>query len=1039
MSGDSETGRGAIAWMARNPVASNLLMYFFLIGGLVAFRYITQEVFPDLQEDTVTVSVSYPGASPEEVEQGIVLAVEEALNGMDGVDEIESVAREGSARITARLLEGYDYIKVYQDLKNEVDRITTFPEDAEEPVTTLDAHRRGVLTLALFGDARETTLRELGEQVRDALLQDANITQVDLDNVRPLEISIEIPQENLRRYNLTLQQVASALKSKSLDVPGGGVKTQGGEILVRVTERRNLGREFANTPILTGADGSELLLRDLATVIDGFEDTDQYSLYNGKPCVLIEIYRVGDQTPAQVAGAVEKRLAEIQRNLPEGTAIELLQSMADVYGQRAELLLKNGVYGLVLVLIMLGIFLELRLAFWVMMAIPVSFMGALLVMFFAGISINMMTMFAFILALGMVVDNAIVVGENVYHYKQKGVHILEAASLGAREVNMPVAFSILTNIVSFMPLAMMPGMMGRVMGLVPVVVVISFVVSWIQCMLILPSNLGHHRTWVRKGLNKWIHERQQSFSQGFRQWIESKYGPFIARCLGHRYFVVLAALALLTVTLAYVASGRMGFEMFPRVESDYAYGSVTLPYGAHIDKTRAIADRMLKAAERVIKECGRPELVKGIFTNVGRDGSHTAEMRVYLADPEIREKIMSTQEFTERWRDAIGEVAGIESLKMQSDRGGPGSGSALNIELRHRDVAQLEAAATDLARELGKFPRVTDIDDGVQRGKQQLDFNIKAESESLGLHAQDVARQLRSAYEGIEVVRQQRGRNEIKVKVRYPADERVSEYDIHNLLLRTPAGGEVPLRQAVDVQRGRAYTSITHRNGQRTMTVSADVRPRSAVGLVIGALDTETMPALLQRHPGIIYSYEGHQAEDRKSRESLAMMVPVTLLAIYALLAVPFRSYIQPLIIMTSIPFGIVGAVLGHLFMGYSFSMVGLIGIVALSGVVVNDALILVDFANRARTEQGLTARDAVAQAGIQRFRPIMLTTLTTFGGLAPMIFETSRQARFMIPMALSLGYGILFATLITLVLVPSLYLIVEDVRDYSIRRIRRG
>ena len=1025
---------GPIAWMAHNRVAANLLMMFFFVGGLAAFRFIKQEVFPDMQENIVTVSVSYPGASPEEVEQGIVLAVEEALSGQEGVDEIQSTASEGHAVIQATLLEGVDSIKVYQDLKNEVDRITTLPEDSEEPVTTLEQHRRGVMTLALFGEARETSLRQLGEQVRDALLEDPDITQVDLEGVRPLEISIEIPQENLRRYNLTLQQVANILKTKALDLPGGGVKTQGGEILVRVVERRDFGHEFADMPIITGPDGSEVRLRDIAAVIDGFEDTDQYGLYNRKPSVQLEVYRVGDQTPVQVGRAVERRLDMIRPGLPDGIEIAVMHSMASVYQQRVTLLLKNGAIGLVLVLLLLGVFLELRLAFWVMTGIPVSFLGALILMYFWGVSINMMTLFAFIMALGIVVDDAIVVGENVYHHYQEGMPFLRAAVHGAREVGTPVAFSILTNIVAFLPLAVLPGMMGRIMKMLPVVVVCTFVLSWIECLLILPCHLGHHRPRERTGFSKWLHERQQGFSLRFRQWVQTRYGPFLSRCLTHRYFVVMTACALLIVTLSYVASGRMGFEMFPRIESDYAYGSVVLPYGAHIERTRAAVDRMMDASQKVVDDCGCTQLVKGVIANIGRSGSHTADVRIYLADPEIREKIMSTQQFVERWREAIGEIPGIENMKLMSDRGGPGSGSALTVELRHRDVDALEKAAADLARELEHFPRVSDIDDGVQRGKQQMDFRIRPESESLGLHAADVARQIRNAYEGAEVLRQQRGRNEIKVKVRYTENERDSEDDIRNLILRTASGGEVPLEQAVTIQRGRAYTTITHRNGQRTMTVSADVRPRAQAGQVIEALDRETLPALLQRYPGLSYSYEGHQAENRKSGERLSMLIPVTLLAIYALLAVPFRSYIQPLIVMVSIPFGVVGAVAGHLIMGYNMSMMGLIGIVALSGVVINDALILVDFVNRARGN-GMPVKQAVVQAGIQRFRPIMLTTLTTFGGLAPMIFETSRQARFMIPMALSLGYGLLFATMITLVLVPSLYMAIEDIRSAFLKK----
>lgn len=1020
---------GPVAWMAQNSVAANLMMLVCIVGGFFAFTKIKQEVFPDVQEDTVTVMVPYPGASPEEVEQGIILAIEEAIRGIEGIDEVTSTAGEGAGSIRAELLEGADAMKAYQDIKSEVDRIRTLPEEAERPEVTLDVHRHEVLSVILFGEAREKTLRQLADQTRDRFLQSPHITQIDLAGVRPLEISIEVSQETLRRYNLTMEQIAAILRKKSVELPGGGIKTEGGEILVRVKERRDFGREFARTPIITRPDGSTVLLGDIAEIKDGFEDVDHYATYNGKPAVMLEIFRVGDQTPTEVAKAVNDMLKSVRPDLPHGIDIAVLDDRSKIYQQRAELLLKNGAMGLVLVMILLGCFLEIKLAFWVMMGIPISFMGSMILMYFSGLSINMVTMFAYIVSLGIVVDDAIVVGENIYHQRQDGKPFLDAAIDGTREVVSPVGFSILTNIVAFVPIFFMPGMMGKILGMLPVVVISTFLISWVECLFILPAHLGHSREHHRQGASKRFHDWQQKFSNGFRAWTRHTYGPFLGRCLSYRYIVVAVAVSLLVITIGYVKSGRMGFELFPTVESDYAYGYAVLPYGANINKTSEVAKRMQAAAERVIAKSGHPELVTGIFADIGDKGSHTAEMRVFMADPEIRDKIMGTQLFVNKWREELGEIPGVEYIRLQFDRGGPGSGSALTIEIQHRRVSILEEACAQLAGELSIFPKVLDIDDGFQTGKQQLDFKIKTAGESFGISAIDVARQVRYAYEGAEVLRQQRGRDEIKIKVRLPQRERVSEYDLDNMILRNAAGKEAPLRELVDIKRGRAYTSINRRNGQRVMTVTADVRPRSETDQIIAALDANNMPELMNRYPGLTYSYEGKQAENRKSMGSLGMMIPAVLLAIYAMLAIPFRSYIQPAIVMVSIPFGLVGAVAGHLIMGYSLSLIGIIGILALSGVVVNDALILVDFANRARTN-GISPKQAVQQAGIQRFRPILLTTLTTFGGLAPMIFETSRQARFLIPMALSLGYGLLFATLITLVLIPSLYLVTEDIKN---------
>jgi len=1019
---------GPIAWMARNSVAANLLMWFCLAGGMVAFLNITQEVFPDIERDTVTVRVPYPGASPEEVEQGIVLAVEEAIRTVVGIEEVTATANEGSATIRAQLLENADDMRVYQDIKSEVDRIRTIPEDAEEPRVTLDVRRRGVMSIVLYGQASESALRTLAEQVRDSFLADPDITQVDVYGVRPPEISIEVPQERLRSYNLTLQQVADILRLKSVELPGGGIKTEAGEILVRMKERRDYAREFARTPILTRPDGSTVLLEDIATVTDGFEDIDRFATYNGRPAALLEIFRVGRQTPIQVADAVHRQMKLIRPTLPEGMDLAIRRSMAKIYRERAGLLLRNGGLGLVLVLCLLGCFLELRLAFWVMMGIPISFLGSMILMNFIGLSINMVTLFAYIVALGIVVDDAIVVGENIYRYRQEGVPFLDAAVRGAREVAVPVGFSILTNIVAFMPIYLLPGIMGKILGMLPVVVVTAFLISWLECLMILPAHLGHAKERAPRGPLAGFTRWQRSFSERFRAWVHNRYGPFLGWCLGHRYLVISAAVAILIVTLGYVKSGRMGFQLFPTVESDFAYGYATLPYGVNIDRSEAVANRMLEAARKVVLGSGHPELVEGMFADIGDNGSHTAEIRVFLADAEIRDKIMSTQEFVDKWRKELGDVPGVKFIRLQSDRGGPGSGPPLTVELRHRNVSTLEKASTDLAQVLEEMPKIRDIDEGFQLGKEQLDFKVRPAGQSFGLQARNIARQVRNAYEGAEVLRQQRGRDEIKVKVRLPEEERVSEYDLNAMVLRNAAGAEAPLREMVDVTRGRAFTQINRRNGQRALTVTADVRPRKDVGQITAILDDDVMPKLMMKYPGLSYSYEGRQAEARKSFNRLFVFIPSVLLAIYALLAVPFRSYVQPLIVMVSIPFGIVGAVAGHLIMGYGLSMIGIIGILALSGVVVNDSLIMVDFVNRARST-GRPLKEAVVQAGMQRFRPIILTTFTTFGGLCPMIFETSRQARFLIPMALSLGYGILFATSITLILVPSLYMIIEDFR----------
>ncbi len=1018
--------KGPIAWMVKNPVAANLLMMLCLVGGFATFKGITQEVFPDMTADSVNISVSYPGGTPEEMEQSVCLVAEEAVRSLEGIDEVTSVAGEGSASIRAELLDGVDPIKVYQDIKSEIDRITTFPDGSERPVVSLAARRRESMALVMYGDTSELTLRNIAEQVRDRLLQSENITQVDLHGTRDLEISIEVSQEELRRHGLTHEALASSINSQSREISGGGIKTDSGETLLRMQERRDDGLEFARAPVLASEDGTALTLGDIATVLDGLEESDHFATYNGKPAIMIDIYRVGDQTPSQISAVVMDLMPQIQEQLPEGIGIEILKDRTDTFFQRAHMLLRNGAMGLVLVLIVLGLFLEMRLAFWVMMGIPISFLGSMLLMPATGLSINMITMFAFILSLGIVVDDAIVVGENIYHNLQNGMDPKEAAIKGAREVGTPVGFSILTNIVAFVPLMLMPGMMGRVLGMMPIVVISVFVISWVESLYILPAHLSHGRKREPRGVFGILHGFQQRFSHTFRNWVKTKYGPFLEFCLSHRYVVVAAAFSVLIFVGGYWASGRMGFSMFTTVESDYAKASATLPFGSPVEKTEAVAARLVKGAQNVLAESGHPELVEGIVAETGRAGANQAEVKVFLADPEIRDTIMSTDAFVQAWRAKVGDLPSVRFIRYASDEGGPGSGPALTVELRHQNIDTLEQAARALSTELGNYPLVQDVNDGVEEGKTQFDFTLKPEAISLGLSASDVGRQVRAAFEGTEVLRQQRGRNEVKVKVRLPKEERSRMHNFENFVLRTPDGGEVMLSDVVDVSVGKSYTTINRRNGMRTLTVIADVRPKSKAGEVMSKLDAQYFPQLLRQFPGLDYSYEGHTAEDRKSMGSMAVTIPMVLLAIYALLAIPFRSYTQPIIVMVSIPFGIIGAIIGHLLLGYNMTMMGIVGMLALSGVVVNDALVLITFANKRRAEHA-TAHDAVVSAGIQRFRPILLTTLTTFGGLMPMMLESSRQAKFLIPMAISLGFGILFATVIALILVPSLYMVVDD------------
>ena len=725
-------------------------------------------------------------------------------------------------------------------------------------------------------------------------------------------------------------------------------------------------------------------------------------------------------------------MKDIAEDLPPGVGYAINQDRSEIYRQRLDLLLRNGLLGLALVLLVLGLFLDFRLAFWVTLGIPTAFLGAFLVLPWFGVTINMISMFAFIVALGIVVDDAIVAGENIYRYREEGAGYVEAAILGARDVAGPIGFSIVSNIVAFLPLYFVPGYMGKIWSVIPLVVSAVFLISWVEALVILPSHLAHGGHGYRNPILGFLARGQQAFSRLFMRFVHKVYRPFLAASLRMRYLTVALMFTCLVLVAGYGFSGRLGFILMPKVESDRAEVTARLPFGSPPDRVEAVRDLLVESAQRVWDENGGEALATGVFARINE---HEVRGTVYLTDPETRP--ITTSEFTDRWRDATGTVLGVESLRFESDRGGPGRGPAVTVELSHRDIDVLDAASAALAEEVGEFAATKDVDDGYTPGKRQLDFGILPEGRSLGLTASMVARQVRDAFYGSEALRQQRGRNEIKMLVRLPDDERISEFDIEQLLIRTPAGTEVPLREIATVQPGRAYTTITRHNGRRTVTVTSDVVPVSETNRVLAALKADVLPRLADEYPGLAYSFEGRQAEMRDALESLTRGLLLALIVIYVLLAIPFRSYLQPLIVMIAIPFGIVGAIFGHLWMDYSLSIISLMGVVALSGVVVNDSLLMVDLANRLR-RQGMGAREAILQAGTQRFRPILLTTLTTFGGLAPMIFETSRQARFMIPMALSLGYGILFATGITLLLIPSLYVIVAEATEWP-QRLRDG
>ncbi|MEE4252685.1 MAG: efflux RND transporter permease subunit [Desulfuromusa sp.] len=1036
---------GAVKWMAMNHVAANLLMLVLVIGGFIMAPSIKEEVFPEVSLDRISVSVAYPGAGPEEVEEGIIIKVEESLTAVDGIKQLKATANEGFGTVMAEVYANENVDDVLQDIKSEVDRITTFPEDAEKPVISKLSNRREVISLVIYGDATERVLREQAERIRDELLELPNITQVDLGGVRPFEITIEIPEHTLQRYNLTLEQVAATIRAASLDLPGGTIKTTGGEILLRTKERRYWGPEYADITVLANPDGTQVKLGDIANVVDGFADSETYGRFDGKPAAMLKVFRIGEQKPTEISAQVISYVEENSANFPESLNLAIWNDTTEIFNSRMSLLQKNALLGLGLVVIILGLFLEIRLAGWVMLGIPISFFGTLFVMPWLGVSINMISLFAFILALGIIVDDAIVVGENIYEHRQRGKPYAQAAIDGALEVAVPVTFSILTTVAAFLPLIFVSGMMGKFIKVIPIIVITLLLMSLVESLLVLPAHLSSGKARpVKGGILGGIEKIRNLFSHGLQRFVNGPYQWFLQLNINYRYASLAFGIVAMIITIGVVKNGLIKFTFMPEVDGDRITVGIQMNQGVPIEETGRVADFILEKGMETIAEYdqGRAtgdSILRNVYTVVGGNiagggpggGSATtatniSNIAMFLTKSELRN--IPATEISTAWRNKVGEIPGLDSLTFRSSL--VRMGANIDVLIAHQDFAVLDQASERIRKLLGEYQGVSDIEDTFARGKREIKLKLKPAARTLGITEADLGRQVRAAFYGAEALRLQRGRNEIKVMVRYPDANRRELWNLETMRIRTPAGEEVPLLQAAEIIEGQGFSEINRTDRKRVINISATVdNKQSNAQEIITDLKQNLLPQLTADYPGLSWDMEGEEKERKESLGSMLGGFKLAMVAIFALLAIPFRSYSQPLLIMIAIPFGMIGAVLGHIIMGFNLSLLSMFGLVALSGVVVNDSLLLIDKANSFRRE-GMSPREAIIAAGTRRFRPIVLTSLTTFFGLSPMILETSVQAQFLVPMAISLGFGILFATGITLLLIPTLYIILEDIRS---------
>ena len=1038
--------KGLLGWFASNHVAANLLMFLIITGGLLTIATIKMEIFPEMTLDMVTVTVPYRGASPEDVEDGVVLRLEEAIAGLEGIKRLNSSAAEGMGLVTAEIAEYADSKRVLDDIKAEVDRITTFPEETEKAIIAEATNRFSVISVVLYGDASERTLKTLADEIRDDLTAFKNISLVDVMGVRPYEISIEISEETLRRYSLSFDEVSRAIRESSLDVPAGMVKTSGGEILVRTEGQKYVGAEFARIVVLTGNDGTQIRLGDIAQVKDAFEDVDLTSRFDGKRAAMIKVSRIGDQDALDVAETVKKYVRDKKESLPQGVSLGLWEDASLILKSRISLLRRNAFIGLVLVFLCLLLFLDIRLAFWTTMGIPISFLGAFWLLPVFDVSINMMSLFAFIMALGIVVDDAIVVGENIYNYLRDGMKPVEAAIKGVREMCMPVVLAVLTTIFAFLPLLYVVGLMGKFLRVIPIVVISVLSVSLVEALLILPAHLSGKRILGNNRLTRFFDRIQNRTERNLAGFIHGRFTKIVDFAIKKRYITLAVGISIFLITIGFIAGGYIKFIFFDTVEADNMIATLVMPQGTPIEQTAEVVDRIEQAARQVQREFDTKDeseqsVIKHISATIGnlptmpghggpgRTGTISAnlgEVNVELLSSEDR--TVGSKEMSNRWRQIVGEVPGVSSLTFLSEIAS--TGEAINIEVSHKDFDVLLQIVERLKVIIAEYKGAIDIADNFEEGKPELKLELNGAGRALGLTLSDLARQVRQGFYGEEVQRIQRGRDDIRVMLRYPQEQRRSLSDVENMWIRLTDGTEIPFKTVAGVKYGRSYATIRRVDRRRVVSVTADVDDTIGNSGEINAdLQKKVLPELMLEYPGMQYRFGGEARERNESLGSLKVNFLIAMLAIYGLLAVQFKSYVQPLIVMSAIPFGIVGATLGHLLMGYNLSILSMFGLVALSGVVVNDSLIIIDLINNQRKESvelSLVLRNCAAR----RFRPIMLTTLTTFFGLMPMFLEQSLQAKFLVPMAISLAFGVLFATMITLLLVPALYMIVEDIKS---------
>ena len=1026
------SAKGILDYFAANPVAANLMMFIMLLGGFIAASSLTAQSFPTINLGQINITVPYPGATPSEVEESITRRIEEAVLGIDGVKRVTSRAYENTGAVSVELKDFVDQMKVRDDIEMAVERLSDFPpERAEEPDIVRLETIGDVMTLVVSSDLSDLELRNGAELLEQELLSIPSVSLVSLFGARDYEISIEVKEENLRSYGLSISDVASSIKRSSLNVSSGEIRTDAGDLLLRTNNKRYTGEEFRDIIIKSLPNGSLLKLKDIAQINDGFTEDELIHEFNGKKSLFVKIQKSDSEDSLAIAKDIRDRLSNYTP--PPGIEIDIWDDATESVRNYLSIMVRNGVLGFILVFLFLVLMLDLRLATWVAMGVPISFFGAFLFFDFFGVNFHVITLLALIIVLGIVVDDAVVVGENIIAEQEGGLKGMDAAKAGIKGVAAPVTIGVMTTVAAFAPLGFVSGFFSQFYQAVPIVVITVLMMSLVEAFLILPAHLTHGGNWSRWPLDV----IQQNISTKVANFRDTTVLPLVERAIQYRKTTILISIVFFLSAMALIPLKLIRFEFLPSIESTRISASLAFPIGTPFEVTQAAAEKLVTAAEKVNAESEGSSFQSVSMTVGGQTstgggpfGGGRVTMANHLASIQIRLnpeplRTLPAEELERLWRNEVGVIPGVEKLNYVSQFFG--NPSDIAFELTHQDDSVLSQAVEELKLEYAAIPAMFEIQDSNNPGKRQYDVELTSAGLAAGLTPADVALQLRQSFYGEEVQRIQRGREELRVMVRYPENERQSAKDFFDVRIRLSDGTEAPLTQVAKVTENRSYSSIERVNGRRIVTVSGRVDRSSAMpeDIEIG-LRTTTLPKLKEKYVGLQINTAGFAQDQQASLASLGQLSLLALLIIFAMLASLLRSYSQPLIILAGIPFGAAGAFIGHFILGYNLSFYSLFGVVALAGVVVNDSLILVDRFNKFRNEGSYTVEEAVIKATQRRFRPIFITTATTSLGLMPLIFETSTTAQFMIPMAISLAIGILFASLLILFIVPTLIVVQE-------------